>query len=121
VKIYSWAVAHLTPKESEDLFEILGNMTPSKSTLDRLPKALNTHWEAQRVSFEAMLRQEESVPTEAVSIGVSLDGVMVPMTDGDRKGKREQAKVVSRTNLAGQIPQWPLGLSRGRLWHDLVL
>jgi len=24
----SWAVAHLTPKESEELFEMLGNMTP---------------------------------------------------------------------------------------------
>ncbi|ETW92306.1 MAG: hypothetical protein ETSY2_53795 [Candidatus Entotheonella gemina] len=37
----SWAVAHLTPQESEELFDMLGNMTPSKSTLDRLPKALN--------------------------------------------------------------------------------
>ena len=44
----SWAVAHLTPKESEELFEMLGNMTPSKSTLDRLPKALGAHWEAHR-------------------------------------------------------------------------
>ena len=26
----SWAVAHLTPKESEDLFGMLGNMAPSK-------------------------------------------------------------------------------------------
>jgi hypothetical protein len=34
----SWAVAHLTPQESEDLFGLLGNMTPSKSSLDRLPK-----------------------------------------------------------------------------------
>jgi hypothetical protein len=31
----SWAVAHLTPKESEELFEMLGNMAPSKSRLDR--------------------------------------------------------------------------------------
>jgi hypothetical protein len=99
----SWAVAHLTPKESEDLFEMLGNMTPSKSTLDRLPKTLNTHWEAHRMAFEAQLRQEESVPAEAVSIGVSLDGVMVPMTDGHRKGKREQAKA------QGQSPSGPSG------------
>jgi hypothetical protein len=66
-----------------------------------LPKALNAHWETHRISFETQLREEESVPAEAVSIGVSLDGVMVPMKDGDRKGKGEQAKVVSRTNLAG--------------------
>jgi hypothetical protein len=46
--------------------------------------------------LEAQWRDEESVPAEAVSIGVSLDGVMVPMKDGDRKGKREQAKVVMK-------------------------
>ncbi len=37
----TWVVAHLTPKEGEELFDLLGNMTPSKSTLDRLPKALH--------------------------------------------------------------------------------
>ena len=99
----SWAVAHLTPKESEELFEMLGNMTPSKSTLDRLPKALNSHWEAHRLSFETTLRNEETVPGEAVSIGVSLDGVMVPMKDGDRQGKREQAKA------QGKPPSGPSG------------
>ena len=99
----SWAVAHLTPKESEDLFDMLGNMTPSKSSLDRLPKALSAHWEAHRVSFEATLREEESVPPEAVSIGVSLDGVMVPMKDGDRQGKRDQAKA------KGKSPSGPAG------------
>ena len=99
----SWAVAHLTPKESEGLFDILGNMTPSKSTLDRLPKALNSRWEAHRISFEATLRQEESVPAEAVSMGVSLDGVMVPMKDGDRQGKREPVKAL------GKSPSGPAG------------
>jgi len=99
----SWAVGHLTPKESEDLFEMLGNMTPSKSTLDRLPKALHAHWEAHRVAFESRLRDEESVPVEAVSIGISLDGVMVPMKDGNRQGKREQTKA------QGKSPSGPSG------------
>lgn len=88
----SWAVAHLTPQESEELFDLLGNMTPSKSSLDRLPKALSSHWEEHRVRCEATLRAEEAIPPEAVSIGVSLDGVMVPMKDGDRQGKRKKAK-----------------------------
>ena len=99
----SWAVAHLTPQESAELFDLLGNMTPSKSSLDRLPKALSVHWEAHRVSFEAVLREAESVPAEAVSIGVSLDGVMVPMKDGDRQGKRDQAKAT------GKSPSGPSG------------
>ena len=99
----SWAVAHLTPKESEELFDMLGNMTPSKSSLDRLPKVLSAHWEAHRGSFEATLREAESVPAEAVSIGVSLDGVMVPMKDGDRQGKRDQAQAT------GKSPSGPTG------------
>jgi hypothetical protein len=40
----TWAVAHLTLQESEELFDLLGNMTPSKSTLDRLPKGLHIRW-----------------------------------------------------------------------------
>ena len=99
----SWAVARLTPKESEELFDMLGNMTPSKSSLDRLPKVLSAHWEAHRGSFEATLREAESVPAEAVSIGVSLDGVMVPMKDGDRQGKRDQAQAT------GKSPSGPTG------------
>ena len=99
----SWAVAHLTPKESEELFAMLGNMAPSKSTLDRLPKALTARWEAHRVAFENTLRDAEVVPPEAVSIGVSLDGVMVPMKDGERQGKQEQAKA------QGKSPSGPAG------------
>ena len=33
-----WAVAQMTPGDAERLFAMLGGMTPSKSTLDRLPK-----------------------------------------------------------------------------------
>jgi hypothetical protein len=56
-----------------------------------LPKQISRRWEQQRVQFEQELRSEESVPEEAVSIGVSLDGVMVPMKKGMRKEKRNQA------------------------------
>ena len=84
--------AHLTPQEGEDLFQELGNMTPSKSSLDRLPKQLSRCWEAERERFEAALRGEETVPPESVTVAVSLDGVMVPMKDGGRAQKREQAK-----------------------------
>jgi hypothetical protein len=99
----TWVVAHLTPKEGEELFDLLGNMTPSKSTLDRLPKALSVHWEAQRPHFEATLRQQEAIPTEAVAMAVSLDGVMAPMKDGERHAKRQRARA------QGQLPSGPAG------------
>ena len=99
----TWVVAHLTPKEGEELFELLGNMTPSKSTLDRLPKALSVHWETQRPQFEATLRHQEAIPDAAVAIAVSLDGVMAPMKDGQRQAKRQQARA------KGQSPSGPAG------------
>ena len=37
----AWAVAHLTPQESEEMFAVLGGMRPSHSILDRLPKQLS--------------------------------------------------------------------------------
>jgi hypothetical protein len=88
----AFVVAHLTPQEGEDLFRELGNMRPSKSSLDRLPKQLGACWEAERARFEAMLRAQETVPLEAVTVAVSLDGVMVPMKDGGRAQKRDEAK-----------------------------
>jgi hypothetical protein len=99
----TWAVSHLTPQESEELFDLIGNMTPSKSTLDRLPKALSIHWEAQRRQFEATLRQQETIPEEAVSMAVSLDGVMAPMKDGKRQAKRQDAVA------KGKSPSGPSG------------
>ena len=99
----TWVVAHLTPQEGEELFDLLGNMTPSKSTLDRLPKALSVHWEQQRPHFEATLRHQEVVPNEAVAMAVSLDGVMAPMKDGERHAKRTQARA------QGKSPSGPAG------------
>ena len=49
--------AHLVPREAEEVLGVLGNMTPSKSSLDRLPKALSARWEAQRPQFEARVRE----------------------------------------------------------------
>jgi hypothetical protein len=99
----TWVVAHLTPKEGEELFDLLGNMTPSKSTLDRLPQALSVHWEPQRPHFAATLRQQEAIPAEAVAMAVSLDGVMAPMQDGERQAKRPHARA------KGQMPRGPAG------------
>jgi hypothetical protein len=99
----TWVVAHLTPKEGEELFDLLGNMTPSKSTRDRLPKALHGHWEAQRPRCEATLRHQEAIPPEAVAMAVSLDGVMAPRKDGQRQAKRRHARAT------GKAPSGPAG------------
>ena len=92
----SCVMAQMTPKEGETLLRELGNMAPSKSSLDRLPKALSARWEANREPFESTLRDVSVVPDEAVTVAVSLDGVMVPMKDGCRANKRERARAAGR-------------------------
>ena len=82
---------------------LLGNMTPSKSTLDRLPTALRGPWEAHRPQCEATLRHQEAIPPEAVALAVSLDGVMAPMQDGQRQAKRTHARAM------GTSPSGPAG------------
>lgn len=59
-------------------------MRPSKSSLDRLPKDLGVQWEGRREAFEASLREGGEVSEEAVTVAVSIDGVMVAMKDAKR-------------------------------------
>lgn len=93
-----WFVANLTPGAVEELYERLGGLMPSKTSLDRLPKKVSARWEEERQRFEVALRADaaEAIPAEAVAIGVSLDGVMVPMKDGERKKKREEAAALGK-------------------------
>lgn len=86
----TFAMAQLTSREAAALFAELGGMTPSHTTLDRLPKEVSAHWEAGREEWEGALRAAESIPGEATMLAVSLDGVMVPMKETDRTEKRSQ-------------------------------
>jgi hypothetical protein len=99
----AWVVSQMVPKLGEELFERIGNMTPSKSSLDRLPKALSERWEPDRRHFERALRDGDLVPPEAVSVAVSLDGVLVPTTDGGGPAKRAQMAG------EGRVAQGPAG------------
>jgi hypothetical protein len=77
-------------------------MTPSRSALDRLPRELSGRWEAKRDEWETALRAQEMVPEAAVSVALSVDGVMVAM----------KAKAVQRTakqTEAGKHASGPAG------------
>jgi hypothetical protein len=85
-------VAQMAPGAAAKQFAQLENMQPSRSSLERLPKQVNARWESQRHEFEAALRAQFEVPAAAVTVAVSLDGVMVPMRDGQRQDKRRQSR-----------------------------
>lgn len=86
-----FAIAHMPIASAEQMFEQIGCMTPPGSSLERLNVEAGETWEKHRVEFEEQLREGLVVPPQAVTVAVSLDGVMVPMRDGDRAGKRARA------------------------------
>jgi hypothetical protein len=94
----AWVVSQMTPALSEELFRRVGNMDPSKSSLDRLPKELHGNWEDDRKALEADLRAVTVIPEGTASIAVSLDGVLIPMRDGGAVEIRERAAEEGRTS-----------------------
>ena len=86
----AFVVAQVPPGQSEALFEELGGMQPSRSSLERLPKVLSPPWEQQRQEWEPVLRRQETVPAEARVLVMSVDGVTVRMKGGSRQAKRQQ-------------------------------
>jgi hypothetical protein len=85
-------VSEVTPGEAEGLLREMTGMNPSKTSLDRLPKTLSAVWERNRESFEATLRQSETVPKEATTVAISLDGVLAPMRNGERAAEPSETK-----------------------------
>ena len=78
----SWVVTQMVPQKAEELFARVGNMSPSKSSLDRLPKAMGERWEQDREAYEEVLREALVVPEGTHSVAVSIDGVLAPVDGG---------------------------------------
>jgi len=99
-----WVVTQMTPKKSEELFGRIGNMGPSKSSLDRLPKLLAEHWEDNCEEYEKALRDGLVIPEGSVSIAVSLDGVLAPIDGGNRA-----TDVRTQAAIEGRMSKGPAG------------
>jgi hypothetical protein len=99
-----WLVARMTPQAAAETLATVGSMTPSKSSLDRLPKTLSEVWEASREEHEAALRDAIVVPEGAVSIAVSLDGVLAPIDGG-----RRPVEVRDEAAREGRVSKGPAG------------
>ena len=99
----SWVVSQMSPQQGHDLLERMGNMAPSKAALDRLPKDLLERFEQDAEQFEQVLREATVVPQDTATIAVSLDGVMVPMANGEAEQTRQRAAE------AGKLSKGPAG------------
>jgi hypothetical protein len=100
----AWVVTQMTPQKAENLFERIGNMEPSKSSLDRLPKATGDRWEDDREGHEQVLREALVVPEGTRSIAVSLDGVLGPI-----EGGQNPTTVRNAAASEGRLSKGPAG------------
>jgi hypothetical protein len=99
-----WVVTQMTPKKGEELFQRVGNMAPSKSSLDRLPKIIDERWENDREAFESALREGLQIPEGTVSVAISLDGVLAPI-DGANSPTEVRAEAADQ----GRLSKGPAG------------
>lgn len=101
-RLAGWVVSQMTPQSAEQLFARTGNMAPSKSSLDRLPKLLSEAWESD-AGLERTLAEAVKVPDGAVTLAVSIDGVLAPM-EGTKPVEKRAA-----TAARGRIAKGPAG------------
>lgn len=96
-----------TPLETQRIFEELGHMSPSRSSLTRLPSKLNTIIEANHQALQAKLNEQLIVPEQATTVSVSLDGVMVATRDkalpGDSKWGEASCGTISFIDAQGEM------------------
>ena len=91
-KLGALAISEMPMKRAESFFAEAGTMPVSRSSLLRLAGWLSDLWEGDREAHEEKVRLATTVPENAVVVTVSLDGVMVLMTDSDKAAKKIQAK-----------------------------
>ena len=102
-KVGVLAVSEMPMERAEQFFADAGVMPVSRSSLLRLVGGLSELWEEHRTENEQALRESVAIPTNASTVTVSLDGVMV-LTTGATKAKQKAA-----ARAQGQIDKGPAG------------
>ena len=101
-RLCSLLLSDQTSRFSTTFLHELGGMTPSRSKLDQLPTRINETAEANREYLEDELRCYK-IPDEAVTVAVSLDGVMVKLQGESTRGARVQAAKRAGRKVGGPI------------------
>ena len=92
-RIVTRAVASMPSGEAEALLSEVGVCMVSRSTIDRLPKAILARVGGDLDRIEQDVREQDEIPEEAASVQVGMDGVMMPM-EGDgakRRGRKTKS------------------------------
>jgi hypothetical protein len=123
-RVLTRAIALMTAEDAEGLLAETGVVTVSKSTLHRVPHAISARYELRKQQINDELRESEEVPDAAVTVQVSMDGVMVPQ-DGEhakQRGRKTDAPQAPRHEqrygaMPGDAP-CDNDDHEGRAWHE---
>jgi hypothetical protein len=123
-RILTRAIAVTTEQEGAEFLAELGTAVVSSSTLSRIPRAIAARYETQRVVVECRLRERETIPDDAVTVQVALDGVMVPQ-DGEHarpRGRKSKSpdppRHERRYGAVGMNAPADSDGRSGRAWHE---
>ena len=81
-------LSSLSPRECVSLYEKFRIDGASLSSMQRLAEVAGEHWEGCKEQALVQIRARETVPEEAATVCISLDGTMLPMLpEGKGEGK----------------------------------
>ena len=84
---------------------------PSRSTLERMGKALGTEAKEQAPKIEAVLRQTEQLPEGTHAISMGLDRVAVPMEEDREEDAPGNTRRKKRTEPYERTPPTPVDVN----------
>lgn len=123
-RVMTRAVGLMTSEEAEGFLEEVGTAKVSVSTLHRVPRAIAARFEERRMEIEPAVRSNDPVPAEAVTVQVSLDGVMVPQDGEHAKPRGRKTKSPDPPRHEQRYKSKPVSTpassdgGSGREWHE---
>jgi hypothetical protein len=123
-RILTRGIAVMTEEEAEKFLHEVGTAKASSSTFNRIPRLIAARYETRREVIEMNLRERDTIPDEAVTVQVGMDGSMVPQ-DGERARPRGR-KTDSPDPPRHELRYGPIGTDSpaandggtGRMWHE---
>ncbi len=103
--------ANKTSREYVESMAAAHREVPSRSTIERIGKAVGTKAKALAPSIERYIRQSEKVPEEAVAISVGLDRTSVPYEEERAEGEPPKTGRKERTKPYVRTPPAPVDVN----------
>jgi hypothetical protein len=126
-RIATRALAGMPEQEAAALLREVGTATLSGPTLGRLSCAMAARHEQRRAELSSAVRERDTIPAQASTVQVSLDGVMVPQDGelaqprGRKTDEPEPPRYEQRYGVVGVPGPRAEDRTEGRAWHEAAV